>query len=127
MRWRCLDRLEQPADQLVVLDENLVSLLAEASIPCARCFHTGRLVWQVLDPDNLVARLLFAPDFNGALTNADLVARLWARRWAACRPPSFQVVARAVPGTDQGAVKHPTLVQRPAHVRASRAHRMHPP
>src|SRR4051794_19366800 len=119
-----LDRLEQPADQPVVLDQDLVGLPAAAGVVRPR---GGRHPRQVLGGDDLVARLLLPPDLDDAVAQTDPVARLRAGGGAAGRPPRPEVVARPVPGADQRAAEDPPLVQRPAHVRAARAHRVHAP
>jgi hypothetical protein len=73
-----LDRLEQPPNQLMVLDQDLVGLLALAGVTGAHRLHVDRLTRQSLARNDLVAWLLLSPDLDVTLAQADLVAGLRA-------------------------------------------------
>lgn len=73
-----LDRLEQPPNQLMVLDQDLVGVPALAGVTGAHRVHADRLTRRSLARNNLVAWLLLSPDLDAAFAQANLVAGLRA-------------------------------------------------
>ena len=114
------DALEEPPHQVVVLQQHLVRLAR------ARRRGGGRLallgVLDLAGAQRLVAGLGDAADLDPALAQPHVEARLRRRGGAVEHAARAEAVARAVPGAHEPAVQHPALVERPAHVRAARAH-----
>ena len=89
----------------------------------ARHLHLGRLP-DLLGRQRFVARLGHAAHFDGAIAQAHLVAGLRRGSGSIEDAAAREAVARAVPRADETAVLHPALVERTAHMRAARAHRV---